>query len=391
MQLREGASSEWQKFIEYTRNANPLDYGKIGQNVKIKLTKFPTDDSLIDYYENVFSKYMFNSSKYSVTSQKDRKKWHQMDKYLLIWCVAKLLQVKQRVNLVPDDEDWDMISKVLQVDSQLIKLKWISLLHSNLRIHQWTREEDQILKDIAEQFYDKNNWTELTIKFNSLSRTQRYPKQIRERWKNVLNPTIQKCLWDSKEKLNLIQLVYKYGKRWSLIQHHIKGRSENQIKNQYNGITRSLKKEKISNEEEKELLLHIIQNPNQPIQNLIDDFLLKLMAKQEQLKLGTTNREEIKIEVNNNLRIQEQTQPFEKAHETPTIVQFQSPSTLQSQNFPQYNNVYQNSPFQLHHYNSLAQQPLTIYQPYQYVQQYNQYKPNFYSPNYAHMRFPYYM
>ncbi|CAD8170208.1 unnamed protein product [Paramecium octaurelia] len=382
MQLREGASSEWQKFMEYTRNANQLDYEKIGQYVKIKLTKFPTDHSLIDYYENVFQ---------NVTNQKNRKKWHQMDKYLLIWCVAKLLQVKQRANLVPDDEDWDMISEVLQVDSQLLKLKWISLLHSNLRIHQWSREEDQILKDIAEQFYDKNNWTELTIKFNSLSRTQRYPKQIRERWKNVLNPAIQKSLWDSKEKLNLIQLVYKYGKRWSLIQHHIKGRSENQIKNQYNGITRSLKKEKISNDEERELLLHIIQNPNQPIQNLIDDFLLKLMAKREQLKLGSTIREEIKIEVNNNFRIQQKTLPFEQAPETPTILQFQPPSTLQSQNLPYLNNVYQNPPFQFHHYNSQAQQALPIYRPYQYVSQYNLYKPNFYSPNYAHMRFPYCM
>ncbi|CAD8094017.1 unnamed protein product [Paramecium primaurelia] len=381
MQQREGGSSEWQKFLDYTRNANPLDYEKIGQYVKIKLTKFPTDDFLIDYYENVFS---------NVTNSKNRKKWHQMDKQLLIWCVAKLLQVQQRANLVPNDKDWDIISEVLQVDTQLIKLKWISLLHSNLRIHQWTREEDQILQDIAEQFYDKNNWTELTIKFNSLSRTQRYPKQIRERWKNVLNPTIQKCSWDSKEKMNLIELVYKYGKRWSLIQHHIKGRSENQIKNQYNGIMRNLKKEKITNEEERELLIHIIQNPNQQIQNLIDDYYLKLITTKETQKNGLI-REDIKLE--NNLRIKEQTQIFEQAPETQKILQFQFPSTFQNQIqiLPQLNNVYQNPSYQLHHHNSLAQYPLPLYQPYQYIQQYNLYKPNFYSQNYAHIRFPYYM
>ncbi|CAD8070622.1 unnamed protein product [Paramecium sonneborni] len=137
IQLSDGASSVWQRFLEYIKDTNPLDYEKISHFVKIKLKRFPTDNFLIDYYQNVFS---------NVTNGKNKKKWHQMDKYLLIWCVAKLLQVQHRTNLIPNEKDWDVLAELLQVDSQLIKVKWISLLHSNLRIHSWTKKKIRSLK-----------------------------------------------------------------------------------------------------------------------------------------------------------------------------------------------------------------------------------------------------
>ncbi|CAD8200891.1 unnamed protein product [Paramecium pentaurelia] len=381
MHLSEGTQSKWHKFLEYTKNAIPLDYDMIGQHVKIKLSKFPRDDSIIDYYQNEFS---------NITSSKNRTKWHQMDKYLLIWCVAKLLKVQQRINLVPNDQDWDIISELLQVDSQLIKLKWISLLHSNYRIHQWTTEEDQILKDVAQQFYDTNNWTELTMKFNSLSRTQRYPKQIRERWKNVLNPSIQKCLWNQQEKINLIQLVYKYGKRWSLIQNHIKSRSEYQIKNQYNEIMRNLKQEQLTNEEERELLLNIIQNSNQQIYNLIDEYQIKIRQTREASLKPQIKIEDIKMKVNNNCIIKESIQIQEQKQETQCKQDFQSQPIQNSiiQNLPQLCITQQNPQYQIKNSVSQAQQHFLLYQQ---NQQYNQQKPLYYPSNQIQLRFPFYM
>ncbi|CAD8098848.1 unnamed protein product [Paramecium primaurelia] len=382
MHLSEGTYSKWHQFLEHTKNAIPLDYDMIGQHVKIKLSKFPRDDSIIDYYQNEFS---------NITSSKNRTKWHQMDKYLLIWCVAKLLKVQQRINLVPNDQDWDIISELLQVDSQLIKLKWISLLHSNYRIHQWTTEEDQILKDVALQFYDTNNWTELTMKFNSLSRTQRYPKQIRERWKNVLNPSIQKCLWNQQEKINLIQLVYKYGKRWSLIQNHIKSRSEYQIKNQYNEIMRNLKQEQLTNEEERELLLNIIQNSNQQIYNLIDEYLLKIKQTREASLKPQIKIEDIKMKVNNNCIIKESIQIQEQKQETQCKQDFQSQPIQNSiiQNLPQLYITQQNHQYQFKNSISQAQQHFLLYQQ---NQQYNQQKPLYYpSSNQIYLSFPFYM
>ncbi|CAD8070620.1 unnamed protein product [Paramecium sonneborni] len=109
-------------------------------------------------------------------------------------------------------------------------------------------------------------------------------------------------------------MVYKFGKRWSLIQRHMKDRSENQIKNQYNAIMRNLKKEKISSEDETKLLQNIIQNPNQDMQKLIDGFLHEVRTKRDQNEPKITQKK-IKMEVKNNLIIKEQNQMIKQIPE----------------------------------------------------------------------------
>ncbi|CAD8187641.1 unnamed protein product [Paramecium pentaurelia] len=275
IQVKEHLPQEWFDFIEQIKILNPIDYQTIKQFVKVRFSQFPSDQQMREYYEEVFSK---------STNDSNRKKWHQQDKNLLIWCMTKYLMSQNRSDLIPNDRDWEYISKILCVDKQLIELKWISLLHSNLKISTWTKEEDQILTDIASQYYSKNNWTELTIKFNQLSQTQRYPKQIRERWNNVLNPNISKQTWNKEEKIKLIQLILDQGKKWSKIQNLMNNRSENQIKNQYNGIIRNLKRFNVQQTEERSLLKAIIENPDQKLSLTVTQFMSDFLARKEASK-----------------------------------------------------------------------------------------------------------
>ncbi|CAD8106349.1 unnamed protein product [Paramecium sonneborni] len=275
IQIKEHLPQEWFDFIEQIKILKPIEEETVKQFVKVRVSQFPTDQQMQEYYEEVFSK---------STNDQSRKKWHQQDKILLIWCMTKYLMYQNRSDLIPNDRDWEYISKILCVDKQLAELKWISLLHSNLKISPWTKEEDQILTDIASQYYSKNNWTELTIKFNQLSSSQRYPKQIRERWNNVLNPNISKQTWTKEEKIKLIQLILDYGKKWSKIQNEMDGRSENQIKNQYNGIIRNLKRFNVQECEENSLLKAIVDNPDQKLSLTITQFMSDFLAKNEASK-----------------------------------------------------------------------------------------------------------
>ncbi|CAD8208615.1 unnamed protein product [Paramecium octaurelia] len=266
---------EWIEFLQQIQNLDPIDVETVTQYVKVRVNHFPTDQQMAEYYEEVFSK---------STSDVNRKKWHQQDKNLLIWCMAKHMMSQNRQELIPNDDDWEYVSRVLCVDKNLVELKWISLLHSNLKISPWSKDEDQILINIANDHYYKNNWTELTIKFNSISSTQRYPKQIRERWNNVLNPNISRSTWSKEEKIKLLQLILKYGKKWSKIQDELNGRSENQIKNQYNGIIRNLKRFNVQESEERLLIKAIIENPDQKLSLTVTQFMSDFLAKKEASK-----------------------------------------------------------------------------------------------------------
>ncbi|CAD8102980.1 unnamed protein product [Paramecium sonneborni] len=275
IQIKEHLPKEWFDFVEQIQKLNPIEEETVKQFVRVRVSQFPSDQQMKEYYEEVFSK---------STNDQSRKKWHQQDKILLIWCMTKYLMYQNRSDLIPNDSDWEYISKILCVNKQLVELKWISLLHSNLKISPWTKEEDQILTDIASQYYSKNNWTELTIKFNQLSSSQRYPKQIRERWNNVLNPNISKQTWTKEEKIKLIQLILNYGKKWSKIQNEMDGRSENQIKNQYNGIIRNLKRFNVQESEERSLLKAIVENPDQKLSLTVTQFMSDFLAKKEASK-----------------------------------------------------------------------------------------------------------
>ncbi|EAX88423.1 Myb-like DNA-binding domain containing protein [Trichomonas vaginalis G3] len=62
------------------------------------------------------------------------------------------------------------------------------------------------------------------------------PKQLRDRWHNYISPKNSFGPWTIEEDRFIVQNVKKYGTKWSLIASHLKGRSDNCVKNRWNTV-----------------------------------------------------------------------------------------------------------------------------------------------------------
>ena len=61
-------------------------------------------------------------------------------------------------------------------------------------------------------------------------------KHCKERWKNHLNPDIQKGQWSSQEDAELLTLYLEHKNRWTLIARGMKSRNENSVKNRISSL-----------------------------------------------------------------------------------------------------------------------------------------------------------
>ena len=65
-------------------------------------------------------------------------------------------------------------------------------------------------------------------------------KQVRERWFNILEPSIKKGCWSYEEDLKIYELFAKYGSKWAYFSSQICGRTENALKNRFYSTTRRI-------------------------------------------------------------------------------------------------------------------------------------------------------
>lgn len=113
---------------------------------------------------------------------------------------------------------------------------------------KWTKEEDELLIQLAEKYSEKN-WKEISkrfIKKNSLQCFSRY-KRIR--------PGIIKGSWKKEEDIQIIDLVTQHGKAWSKISKTLGTRNGKQIRDRYiNVLDPEIKKGKFTEEEDNVLV-----------------------------------------------------------------------------------------------------------------------------------------
>jgi len=127
------------------------------------------------------------------------------------------------------DMSWSEMSKLFNKKTPTqLEERWKKSLNPNIKKGSWTKEEDEMIMQYVQEFGEKD-WAKLAAQMKG-----RIGKQCRERWKDHLDPCINKNPWTLEEDFQLIELRNQIGNKWVEISKIMKGRSDNAIKNRWN-------------------------------------------------------------------------------------------------------------------------------------------------------------
>lgn len=93
----------------------------------------------------------------------------------------------------------------------------------------WLKSEDECLRQLV-RAGGAHSWVEISKKLGS-----RTPKQCRERYHQNLKPSLRHDPISQEEGETILRLVSEIGPKWAEIARKLPGRSDNAVKNWYNG------------------------------------------------------------------------------------------------------------------------------------------------------------
>lgn len=108
---------------------------------------------------------------------------------------------------------------------------------------RFTKEEDDLLRDLVEKQNEKVDWSEIASLMNG-----RTSRQCRDRYTNYLRPQLVNGAWTEEEEKLLEKMYEKYGPQWSRISQYFPNRSDVNIKNHHTCLVKKIsKQQKIKN------------------------------------------------------------------------------------------------------------------------------------------------
>ncbi len=132
-------------------------------------------------------------------------------------------QILRRAILYYGPKNWQQISYCLdgRNNSQCFH-RWMKGINPKIRRDKWSFEEDLTLGVALSKIYRKKKWSKIAN--HLLGRTD---IQCRERWCNILDPSLEEVEWSNEEDLKLLNLYRQYGNKWSLIAKNYGNRTDN--------------------------------------------------------------------------------------------------------------------------------------------------------------------
>ncbi|KAG9326609.1 hypothetical protein KVV02_006120 [Mortierella alpina] len=157
--------------------------------------------------------------------------------------VSKELWTEEEDNILAEavrllgERNWQQISYCLENrNAGQCMIRWSKTLNPTIRRGRWLPEEDGVLR-AAVAVYGAGRWSK--IQQHVLGRTD---VQCRERYMNVLAPTVKAGPWTEEELQKLQEHVAQYGKQWAKIASLMDGRTDNQVARRWKLMCRDEKR-----------------------------------------------------------------------------------------------------------------------------------------------------
>lgn len=137
-------------------------------------------------------------------------------------------------------EKWAKIAACVQGrTNKNCRKRWFHSLDPSLRKGAWTDEEDRLLREGVNKF--PNQWSKIADLLEG-----RTDDQCAKRWRESLDPTIDRSDWTLAEDIRLAEKFEEYGSQWQKIAQYFDGRPGLHCRNRWRKLQRisQIKKEK---------------------------------------------------------------------------------------------------------------------------------------------------
>ncbi|KRX07538.1 Homeodomain protein [Pseudocohnilembus persalinus] len=166
-----------------------------------------------------------------------------------------------------------------------VSQRWLKYLNKNLKKGRWNLRDDLKLAILVELYSDNQNniqWSKIIKFFDN-----RTDVQVRERWCNLLDPNLKILVWTKQEDQKLIELTEEFDGKWSKIAKQLDSKTDNQCLRKWKYlVSKKFNRQQLSSLD----ISYYLQNKKPVFQCIkigrLRDFVEKDLLKKQSVKFG---------------------------------------------------------------------------------------------------------